>query len=198
MSWTITSSDQESLITYESLLRPYIQEADHKNILMFGAASDQGLNITSKVYPSGYEQVFCIGAAKSTGRPDSAAEFQAQYVFPGGESSSIKKAQGLDGESEHAWGSSFSTALASGLTALILDCTEIVGFGEHRDRIRTRDGVDAIFSGMISEKASKYIPVTEFFTPTIANGIWDDDGKQGLKDMMKEILRYWPPYYLWK
>jgi len=178
MSWTINRD--------EHLIRPYIQEADRKNILMFGSASDQGLNTASKVYPAEYEQVCCIGAAKSTGRADSAAELQAKYVFPGGEWSDMKASRGGDGTPDYAWGSSFSTALASGLAALILDCTEIVGYGKHRSTIRTREGMDTIFSGMIREKGSKYIPVAQYFT---ADGMWDSEGKQKLKKVVKNILR---------
>ena len=187
MSWTITSK-------YEQILRPVIQEADRKNILMFGAASDQGYNAASKVYPAEYEQVFCIGAAKSTGRADSAAELQAKYVFPGGEWSDIKAAQGAsDGSLDHAWGSSFATALASGLAALILDCAELTGYGKlHRQAIRTRENMDAIFAGMVREKESKYIPVTQHFTAEVAAGSWDTEGKQKFKKAIKNILRYYP------
>lgn len=185
MSWTVRAKD-------EHIIRSAIQEADNKNILLFGSASDQGYNAAAKVYPAEYEQVFCIGAAKSTGHTDSAAELQAKYVFPGGEWSEIKASRGAkDGALDHAWGSSFACALAAGLAALILDCTEIAGLGKlHRDSVRKRENMDAIFSSMIREKGSKYIPVTQYFTPEITSSSWDSEGKQKFRKMVKTILRY--------
>lgn len=182
MSWTVTGN-------YGNL-RHNIELADHKKILMFGAASDQGYNAPSKVYPAELDQVFCIGAAEPTGKADSAAKPQADYCFPGGELSDIK-ARGGDGTPQHAWGSSFATALASGLTALILDCTEIVGHGKsYRDTLRTRDSVNAIFKNMVPERGSKYIPVATFFHREMANSFWDEEGKEKLKKQVEDIIRY--------
>lgn len=188
MSWTVTSK-------YEHIIRSAIEEAAEKDILMFGAASDQGYNAATKVYPAEYDQVFCIGAAKATGRADAAAELQANYVFPGGEWSDLRAPRGgSDNTLEHAWGSSFSTALASGLAALILDCSEILSVispgKQYRGAIRKKDKLDKIFSSMIREKGSKYIPVTQFFTPEIASAVWDSEGKQKFKKAIKNIIRY--------
>ena len=175
---------------YGGHIVPYIEKANSKGILMFGAASDQGKNATSKVYPAECDQVFCIGAANSAGKADSAAESQANYVFPGGELSDIK-AQGCDRTPEHAFGSSFAMALASGLTALILDCTQIVGYGKkYRSSIKTKDRMDAIFEGMIRDKTSKYIPVPKFFTPELAKSDWNVDGKKMLEKLVETIIRY--------
>ncbi|KAF8462775.1 peptidase S8/S53 domain-containing protein [Kalaharituber pfeilii] len=184
---------------YETVIRPAIVEADQKKILLFGAASDQGYNVSGKVYPAQFREVFCIGAAKATGRVDSAAEAQADYVFPGGEFSDIKTTA-MQGTPEHAWGSSFATALASGLTALILDCAEIVGYGkQYRNVLRMKENMDLVFRGMISEgftvansgqaKNQSYIPVTQFFTTDISTGMWDTEGKQRFKKLVKNILR---------
>jgi len=123
MSWTIHRTQDNDTGFKE--LTAAIKEAQDAKILMFGAASDQGFNSDRKPFPAKASGVICIGAAKWSGHVEEAAERDADYVFPGGTFMLPQTQSNRDEQPQQVSGSSFATALASGLTALILYCVEI-------------------------------------------------------------------------
>jgi len=195
MSWTIakTENNKDGIEALDNA----IKEARNKKILMFGAANDQGGNDTDLPYPAKGHGVFCIGAATDSGTADSAGSSQAQYVFPGG-SVGVGSVRGSTGSSaegimELASGSSFATAVAAGLTALILYCVDITGVkAKHRERLTDFEVMDSIFTNMTTtdRKQRKYIEVKKYFEGRFAKLDWEVDGESELILAVDKIIRY--------
>lgn len=175
MSWTVKkrgSSDLQEQIT----------RASQKNILMFAAASDQGLNVhIDEVYPASDRNVFCIGPADDSGQGEPTALNEAQYFFPGADST-------INDKGIQIVGSSFATALASGMAALILDCVEIGGYGQYRRKIRTYEQMNRILSSMTHGR-HPYILASKYFPKDMEYCNWDAAGRERLDKIMRNILQ---------
>lgn len=195
MSWSITkTANNKSGI---QLLEKALLAAKEANILMFSAASDQGYNETNQVWPSSARSsgVFCIGAAKGSGQVEDVAEKEAEYVFPGsgGPMRTPKLASGEKATAaEIASSSSFATALAAGMAALVLYCTDLTEImpDEKRKLLRNATVMKAIFNGMGTKGYRKYIAVKKYFPQEFAELDWYEGAtQQKLHDAVKKILR---------
>lgn len=174
MSWTVKLPDERSA------LQDALDNASKAGILLFGAYSDQGHNLGSNavLYPAMHNKVFCIGAADSSGNLDKHVGYGADYAFPGGDN---------DAKCE---GSSFATALAAGLAALILHCAEYIDYGEDeelRDALRQHLHMNKVFERMLAQ-GTKYISVANYFNEKLLHHGWDYEGKMMFANMVKNIL----------
>lgn len=193
MSWTIivekhmpakTQSEQERLSEVEELRKALKRAIDNK-ILLFGAASDRGNNISSheEVLPGRAPGVFFIGAADNLGRPNEHVEPDCNFLLPGG-----------DGTKEYQ-GSSFSTALAAGLAALILHCAEVSGFclkyPTAREDLGVHDHMYEVLKGLChdSQNHGKYIQASNFFNHDLIKGGWGKDNRLKFIALVERILR---------
>lgn len=196
MSWTIPDPPADKHTDLEDA----IKAAKKANILMFGSASDQGRNNTFMPYPANCKEhgVICIGAARESGHAEERAEKEADYFFPGGtrgiqlplpQVRSDEKPQPLPG-------SSVATALATGLTALIMYCVEISKYGipedgySYRDKLQDYTMIKQIFTDLASGEGGHFIPVQKFFKAELAGEIWEINGKNELDKAVGRIIRY--------
>jgi hypothetical protein len=192
MSWTIIETPRNT----EELkdLKAAIDEARKAQILMFGAASDQGYNSSSTPYPAKHDGVICIGAAKGSGHTEDFAEKDSDYVFPGGslgiELPMPSQRRGDSaGQQQTASGSSIATALAAGLTSLILYCVQISEFGnEYRDYLQDHRNMRLIFKTMAEKEQPKYIGVNRFFGEKFRDTVWIGNGPEKLNGAVDHIL----------
>lgn len=121
MSWTIesTESNEDGI----KKLKAAVEEAADKNILMFCAASDQGVSADTS-FPGKTALCFKIGAATTWGTPlksTGTSNKHFDYIFPG---QNIAQERGGEQRLNPLTGSSVATAFASGLAALILRCVQ--------------------------------------------------------------------------
>ena len=188
MSWSIQTSP--SSVAHpppdELKLKAAIDKAKNANILMFGAAADEGNNgaIDPVIYPAAAAGVFCVVAADSYGqlKPTVGAEGSGKnaYAFP---SEEVK-----DGK-DH--GSSVATALAAGFTALILHSAEISGWanseGAELRLLRNHENMARVFNGLLVP-GTRYVGVTYSIPDYVSKGDWDSTGKKALKGLMRKIL----------
>lgn len=129
MSWTIpkTKENADDIAKLESA----IQDAAEEGILMFCAASDEGVNPEQTFPAAGREKrLFKIGAATEEGTKwkwVGKNPHDVDFIFPGHNvvleryserEPSLENANGLTG-------SSVATALAAGLAALVLYCVQL-------------------------------------------------------------------------
>lgn len=190
MSWTFSVLGNHR----ETELIQVINDAHDAKILTFASASDQGFNRSSGSYPGKISGVFCIGAAKVSGVADDAASSESHFVFPGG-STAIKSPRitqvNSTVTSDVVFGSSFATAVASGLAALILCCVEMCPFRDkYRNELRQHKFMNAIFKSMASHSPkSSYIDVQSYFPPIFADKDVDED-RQDFEEAVAYIIRY--------
>jgi hypothetical protein len=208
MSWTIPDNTEgpKELDPNLQLLDNAIKAAHKAGILMFGAASDQGLNnsgsSTRLPYPAKCKDggVICIGAAKDSGYADERAVKDAEFFFPG-------SARGMRLPFPHeksernqqppsSSGSSVATALAAGFAAMIMYCLEISRFGRsepgprYRNKLQDPKIIKEIFKGKGED--GKFIAVSGFFPPNKFGsddcGLWDLRGKCDLDQAIRTII----------
>lgn len=123
MSWTIASDSEDEGI---KALKEAVKEAEKQNILMFCAASDQGVSPDNS-FPGKSHCCFKIGAATAWGTPHKIIGTPVNpvdYIFPG---HNVVQEQGGNRRADRVnllTGSSVATALATGLAALILRCVQ--------------------------------------------------------------------------
>jgi len=158
MSWTRTVPNEQCP------LQDALDKASKAGILLFGAASDQGHNIepNTLIYPAMHNKVFCIGAADMNGNLDQHVGSGADYVFPGGDSAEVQ-------------GSSFATALAAGLAALILHCAEYENYfrdESQRSALRQHTNMNKVFEAMLAPQ-TKYLSIGKHFNEKLYNNEWD-------------------------
>ncbi|KAJ8109081.1 hypothetical protein ONZ43_g6238 [Nemania bipapillata] len=102
-----------------------VKNARRQNILMFGAASDQGVKYTDLPYMAklaqvGFGDVICIGGARELGRADEKSRNEGEFFFPGQTNGMPAPLPSLRSSFGEKTGSSVATALAAGFTALIM------------------------------------------------------------------------------
>lgn len=146
-------------------LEKAITSASRRNILMFCSASDLGNNAKkdqSQNYPYKCkpDKIFQIGAATASGKGwEWIGHGEVDYIFPG-EKLLLQKRLGSDSLPESLSGSSLATALAAGLAALILYCTEV---HSHQDMVllRNHERMKEAFNAV--GVSDKYVLVWETF-----------------------------------
>lgn len=214
MSWTILKTDNNASGIKD--LQTAIKLALENKILMFGAASDQGSNDNPDlIFPLASGSIFCIGAAKTSGQAEDSSERDSHYVFPGTtlEIMSRMRSRSKDpqGSAEMLLSSSCATALAAGLTALILHCVEITETKRFKNRpphhsptpetgsktesktrkdLTTHKTMKSIFDKMVVDENKKYIAVKNFFEARFEDLDWEPYGEGELEKAMTKIIRY--------
>jgi len=189
MSWTIHDS-QAANKPYLKDLKTAIDHAKQQGILLFGSASDQGLNTSASAYPGAWRHdVICIGAAKESGQLDEQAAGDApDFAFPGECGQHISPCS-EDQRKEHMAGSSVATALAAGLAAVILYCVELTGKGpKYRKELCQIENMKSIFSGLIHKQNKEpFVAVQDQFDSSLARG---DYGDVDFDKVVDRIIRY--------
>ncbi|KAF8248828.1 hypothetical protein K440DRAFT_623902 [Wilcoxina mikolae CBS 423.85] len=205
MSWTIPDNPEGTTELDPTLqkLDDAIKEAQNAGILMFGAASDQGLNSSIRPpYPAKCKDggVICIGAAKDSGHPDERAVRDAEFFFPGSTQGTKENPEQIQ-QLLSSYGSSVATALAAGFAAMIMYCLEISKHGrsEHGPQYRKKLQDSKIIKEIFKRKGGngKFIAVSGFFPPnkfsSDEGGVWDLSGKHELDQAIHEIIK---PYII--
>lgn len=182
MSWTIPGTHPD--------LTKAVNEAHDNGILMFGAASDQGANSSEKPYMAKMSNdkkgpVICIGGAKEEGYGDDKAWAEAEFFFPGQTHGIPEPLPALKYNFGRRIGSSVATALAAGLTALIMllvemsptyggTGTESKGRPSYRDQLQDPAKIRRIFRYLLTspegsrpgaQRNDAIISVPQYFKP---------------------------------
>jgi Subtilase family len=161
MSWTIeaTRTDSKDLALFEEA----INEAKKKDILMFCATSDQGSISSENCYPGKWGNCIKIGAATAFGDKCTwVADGHYDYLLPG--KNIPFKWKRPDGFSTwYESGSSLSTALASGLSGLLLYCDRVVNGKESRN-FRTEAMSDLFRNLAVTSKDHKFLRADVWFS----------------------------------
>ena len=117
------------------------------------------------------------------GRPNEHVEPDCNFLLPGG-----------DGHKEYQ-GSSFSTALAAGLAALIFHCAEVSGFYLKYPTAREDLGVHGhtyeVLKGLCHDPQNngKYIQASNFFNHDLIKGGWGKENRLRFIALVERILR---------
>ena len=138
MSWTFEKS--KSIEAAISLLETAIGKANKKDILMFNSVPDSGLTGPGieNIYPTCLKDsgIIRIGAATRSGNPSDWSGADCDYVLPGEKividtintPCWLAENDGIDYASQNKGGSftgsSYATALAAGVAALVLLCQD--------------------------------------------------------------------------
>ncbi|KAL7795975.1 hypothetical protein V8C37DRAFT_414279 [Trichoderma ceciliae] len=164
MSWTIpipTEGSEEKV-----LLDRVLERACTQNVLMFCSSSDH-INATQH-YPSAFRRhrFFLIGAAHDDGTAFGHAGKNNDFIFPGvkvntsgGTSLPVYLADNTSSTTKST-GSSIATALAAGLSAVILYCFKSSALGIVTARI---------------QRGKNYVPGSELVKPADVERITDRD-----------------------
>jgi hypothetical protein len=175
MSWTIgADSDDEGL----KRLNDAVEEAAKRNILMFCAASDEGVRLDTS-FPGQSPSCFKIGAATTWGTAHKSvgtSNNRIDYIFPGHH---VRTTATAPDKTNFSNGSSVATALAAGLVALILRCVQFAveylkengrkeeahKMERHLEALRTRKRMQQTFEMIGEHKINKtsYLEVWNVF-----------------------------------
>lgn len=162
-----------SFTMFEDLpaLHTSIKAANNDDIIMMCSSHDEGANVSDS-WPAGYPETYTIAACDKYGNlPRNFDDATAKYDW---------KIQGLDvpagavpflTSTNSVSGSSAATAIASGLSSLILSCVRLTnpspvsllgsGLGEIRGKGR-QALVHEYFKDMLSAVAQKYLLLEKF------------------------------------
>ncbi|KAJ4244398.1 hypothetical protein NW762_014526 [Fusarium torreyae] len=144
MSWTIKPPEGEKKKEFDDAVHNAL---NNKDILMFCAASDQGKSADLTYPHASNRSSFRIGAAKATGGMAETVgdAHQLDFIFPGHQvvvsGSDDVYDTDLQKFEAHS-GSSVATALAAGLSALIIECVRLGVF--YTDKTKQGDPTMAI------------------------------------------------------
>ncbi|QYT04591.1 hypothetical protein H0G86_011493 [Trichoderma simmonsii] len=184
MSWTFATKELGE-DAYEAEFRQLITEADKQNIILFASLPDKGpTSLVSDFAPVSFKEVIKIGSATVYGEVIPDNRFAgADFLLPGEDSQEGK---------ETVKGSSYATAYASGLAAVVLltirlykihhgssDPDEIKKI---EDTARTRKGMEEIFKrlspGDLKKEKNVYVRPYLIFGQKAENFDISDEGKQ--------------------
>ncbi|KAJ6262551.1 hypothetical protein Dda_3362 [Drechslerella dactyloides] len=201
MSWaidkkTITENLDDKKRLLIKRLRAAITLAADNNILLFCANPDRGAGSETESYPKHFdtERVFCIGAATQDGTPWAkidATNNSCDYFLPGVElgfqaETSARQPNEPPGIWKTYNGSSLSCALASGLAAMILHCTQVAGqsaASPQYAKLKSHDGMKKAFNS-IKVTRHKWLPVRSVFgQSSLAVGT-----KEAKTDALRDIV----------
>ena len=177
-----------SFTMFEELntLHASIKSANSDDIIMMCSSHDQGANVSDS-WPAGYSETITIAACDKYGNlPRNLDESKANYAY---------KIHGLDvpagavpflASANSVSGSSAATAIASGLSSLILSCVRLTNppsGATTGDRGKSRQTlVREYFKDMVSPVAEKYLLLEKF-------GNLDAKVKEGEVINAEQILR---------
>jgi len=167
-------------------LHASIKSANSDDIIMMCSSHDQGANVSDS-WPAGYSETITIAACDKYGNlPRNLDESKANYAY---------KIHGLDvpagavpflASANSVSGSSAATAIASGLSSLILSCVRLTNppsGATTGDRGKSRQTlVREYFKDMVSPVAEKYLLLEKF-------GNLDAKVKEGEVINAEQILR---------
>ncbi|KAG5783745.1 hypothetical protein H9Q73_002635 [Fusarium xylarioides] len=124
MSWTIETDETNAALDD---LKNAIAAAKKQGIIIFCSASDQGGDSKSNCYPRSWDKT-CIGIG-SLAITDTPSVYlnpaQIDFMFPG----ELITVQNNNGTSTVDSGSSYATAIATGVGGLLLYCTLVLDIG---------------------------------------------------------------------
>ncbi|KAE8351964.1 peptidase S8/S53 domain-containing protein [Aspergillus coremiiformis] len=172
MSWAFSKLDYVEA----RKLTDVIEKAHNEKILTFASVNDQGFNQSGISFPGKIPGVFRIGAARRSGLSDGLSQ-GFEFLFPGGSSATNAPQNGEDhanASSEMVMGSSFATAVASGLAALILHCVELCDLDEeYGSSLRPYQNMKDIFRVMAANSPqSSYIEAEKWFPASFEYKDW--------------------------
>lgn len=169
MSWSIETTFLESPGLKE--LKSAIDAAEKAKITMFCSASDQGEMSSKFCYPGSWSKCIRIGACTATGERCTWVHGEAiDFLLPGKDI--LVDGGGGDGAPpSYQSGSSFATALATGLGALLLYCNERVS-PRSKEGLRELENMKNAFSRLSSD--GKFPRVKNYFDLGSENGSWGD------------------------
>lgn len=159
MSWTveITKKNEKQIEAFEAQIR----KAASRNIIMFCSGCDEAWNESSKSsYPAGSDtkKVYRVGSSDPYGNMSTWVNAgSVDYLLPGEALFPGDKVRG----------SSASTALASGLAALIIWCFETTGAGT--DVVKKPDEMKKLLDSMV--KGNKYLNILHFLDDNIPGNL---------------------------
>lgn len=159
MSWTveITKKNEKQIEAFETQIR----KAASRNIIMFCSGRDEAWNESSKSsYPAGCDtkKVYRVGSSDPYGNMSTWVNAGSiDYLLPGEALFPGDKLRG----------SSASTALASGLAALIIWCFEATGAGT--DVVKKPDGMKKLLDSMT--KGNKYLNILDFLDNSVPKNL---------------------------
>jgi hypothetical protein len=196
MSWSIPRTEANESHIME--LEAQISAAHKENILMFCAATDEGLDVShDRQFPAACkDKVFCIGGAEDSGRTDSSVgEQPVHFTAPGKAVVGLmqhRPSRAAENNAVPVMGSSVATALTAGLSALVLYCVGISKI-KHFESARQHQGMEMILqrlahSGSGTNANSTYIRVREHFASEFEHCDWELNGKEALKEMVKFLI----------
>ncbi|KAK6501421.1 hypothetical protein TWF481_009260 [Arthrobotrys musiformis] len=171
-------------------LKAALDEAGNAGILMFGAASDQG-SASKTCYPVNHDKCIGIGAATETGNILTWVHYaQVKFTCPG-DRIPFKRGDGT--ATTYHNGSSFATAIASGLAGVILYCDRLV-YGNENTRLKSKVGMSGAFLHMVGtgDKNSKFPRADELFDfPKSDTEKWkfltQEEAEEESKDQGKKV-----------
>jgi hypothetical protein len=185
MSWTIEKSKKADAL---SDLDTALSKAGGKDILMFCAARDEGLeNPKRRPFPaaSGTNKIMIIGAAGPSGAISTWVNADAiHFLFPGIE---LREARPelMPPEMVTVDGSSTATALASGLAALLLTILATDTSNTWNPKHGRHDKINNILTSIQGDK--KYVQIWDLFDEYTRDSQTEGDRKV-LQKMVDGIL----------
>lgn len=178
MSWTIEKTTE--YLREGNALARQLEEAENNKIVMFCSSSDQGILSSGEFYPHASKKCIKIGAATEDGYGCSFLDKEVDFLFPG---KNIPFKWERSDEETSTWsesGSSFATALAAGLGAILLYAYRAFNDAQRFARptnLERQDGSNAPAD-----------PSNDSFE------IWDMKTKETMTNMIKNLSESEPPY----
>lgn len=159
MSWTIEITEKNE--TQIEVFEAQVRRAASRDIIMFCSGRVEAWNESSKSsYPAGSDtkKVYRVGSSDPYGNMSTWVNAgNVDYLLPGEALFPGDKLRG----------SSASTALASGLAALITWCFEATGSGT--DVVKKPDGMKKLFDSMV--KGNKYLNILYFLDNNVPGNL---------------------------
>lgn len=193
MSWTIEKNEKDEKKTAAlRRLDRAVREAADKNILMFCAARDEGLEQPKAVpYPaaSDTQKIFVVGAATPSGAASTWVNERAvHFLFPGTELRESRP-QLMPPEMLFVDGSSPATALASGLAGLLLNilATDTSKKWDSKKAPERYEKMSYILSNMKGE--GSYVQVWDLFDRYMLR-LKSENNDLVRQEMVERILMY--------
>ena len=185
MPWSIEADGDRKEIED---LRIALDKASNKNIILFCAIFDKGNATPDNLYPGCMPTVISIGAATSTGGfsaivqslPAIVQSRNVQFILPGEDVE-------IDEKKNTADGSSIATALAAGMAAMLLHCTDKVMPEARRMEYYTPAAISRVFSNMGGTPVS--MPRVREYFGGHRHEFWQQRLNTGeWKDLLRQIM----------
>ncbi|KAL9636665.1 MAG: hypothetical protein Q9164_002684 [Protoblastenia rupestris] len=182
MSWSIVKENERGFDDFKKATNNAINDG----ILMFAASDDQGNTKAQETYPTNFNNnIFRIGAATVYGHKGENVQNSVDYILPG----DMQLVQSLDKNiqlNQPRTASSLSTALASGLAALVLRCAALKSASDFH-KAWSRETMVKAFDAICGK--NQYLHVQKVFGESLAK--YDPvDGHEHdiLNDVVHQLL----------